>query len=100
MTNGSSKKTYSISYRTINTSDVLDITFKKTDIAAETEAEALNSLRASVISEGGKNIRVNKVYCHNPVEVSSPKKKKTVWGWIAIGIFIIGSIAKLLQKMT
>ena len=100
MTNENDKKTYSISYRTINTSDVLDITLRKTDIAAETEVEALNSLRANVISKGEKNIRVDKVYCHNPVEVSSPKKKKTTWGWIAIGIFAIASFAKLLQKMT
>ena len=101
MTDESDEKTYSISYRTINTSDVLDITTKEIDVAAENEVAAINSLRASVISEGGKNIRIEKIYSNNSVGVPSPKKnKRTIWGWVGLGLFVIVNIVRLLQKMT
>ena len=97
MNNREDQKHFNISYRTINALDILDIKIKKVCISAENKEVAINILRAEEISNGQKNIRIDRITTPDATFNSTPENKKTIGGWIALAILVVASTAKFLQ---
>ena len=72
---------------------------QKQKIEAENQENAIKILRAIALEGGSPNIRIDKVKQLNAPEKPTEKKKKSVFGLIAVGIFILGLSAKLITKL-
>ena len=97
MNDSEDQKTFDISYRTINALDILDIKIKKFRISAKNKEVAINILRAEEISNGQKNIRIDRITSADVISNSPPENKRTIWGWIALAILVVASAAKFLK---
>ena len=90
---------YSIEYKKMSKNGVLDISYTKVSIRAEGKDTALVTLREQLANEGVSEIRIGRVINKStPHVIKVSKKKRSILGWIAGGIFIIGMSAKVLNK--
>ena len=92
-------KSYHIVYRSIAPSGIIGMECQKQKIEAENQENAIKILRAIALEGGSPNIRIDKVKQLNAPEKPTEKKKKSVFGLIAVGIFILGLSAKLITKL-
>ena len=98
MDNLENLKTYNIVYRTISPSGILSLSFKKQKIEAKNKELAIEILRSVELGNDCKNIRIDKIeqfYIDAEVE---PKRKKSVLGLVAFGIFGAAVLARLAVK--
>ena len=91
---------YTIEFKKILPNGILDGTYNKADIEATSKDAAIAALRTQLSSDGIFDIRINKINQKNIKQVvETTRKKRGIIGWIFVGIFIIGMIAKLANKL-
>ena len=99
MNNELNLKSYNIVYRTIAPSGIIGMENQKQTIEAENKENAIKNLRARALEDGSTNIRIDKIEQLNTPKKPTKKKKRSVFGLISVGIFILALSAKLISKL-
>mgnify|MGYP006080493831 FL=1 len=91
-------KSYYVMYSTIAPSGIHDMSHKKQKIDAKSEGAAIENIKLIAQQDGGRSVRIDSIKEINLPEKLEKKKKRSVLGWLAVGLFILASLAKLIDK--
>ena len=72
---------------------------KKIEIEAKNQQNAIEILRNKLDLDDGSTIRVDKIEQVNEQKELKKKRKRSVFGWVAVGIVVLASSVSLLTKL-
>ena len=89
---------YIIVYRIIANSGKINLSNKKIKIESTSQQNAISSLRDTLKINDGSALRVDRVEQVNTKIEKEKKRKRSVFGWLALGIVFIAGAARLFSK--
>tara|TARA_B100000780_G_C20841707_1_gene334515 strand:+ start:217 stop:519 length:303 start_codon:yes stop_codon:yes gene_type:complete len=92
-------KYYNFVYRTINPAGIIDLSYRKKTIGAQNQEAAVQILRSTLVQDEVSNIRIDRIENSSVSKIPEKKKKRSILGWLAIGVLIAGFAASLLSKL-
>jgi len=92
-------KSYYVMYRTMKPSGIYDMSHKKQKIDAKNEQAAIENIKLIAQQDGSRSVRIDSIKEINLPITLEKKKKRSVFGWLAVGIFTVATFSKLLDKL-
>jgi hypothetical protein len=94
-----SPNVYAFVYKTVSSAGIVNPSYKKQTVEAENQEDAIETLRSMVCGIGDGSIRIIKIELKTKPQYDEIKKKKSPWGLIAAGLFVLASVAKLISRL-
>ena len=92
-------KIYSIVYKRVSPTGTISMSSEKQKIEAKNNEAAIEILRSTVLEDGDSGIRIDRIENLSVPKIPEKKRKRSVLGWLAAGIFVVAALAKLLTKL-
>jgi len=90
---------YIIVYRLIAPAGAIDMSTKKIEIEAKNQQNAIEILRNKLVLDDGRTIRVDRIEQVNRQKEPEKKRKRSVFGLVAVGILVLAGSARLLTNL-
>jgi len=99
MSNNTKLYTYKITYKVINSVGILGISAKTQKVDAKNQESAIETIRCAISQNEGGSIRIEKIEKLFVEKKLIPNKKKSMFMWLAGGVFAVAFISRVLSML-